>query len=378
MRGDVSPTIVILGGTGVFGGRLAKRLARFRDVRLVITGRDRDRARKFAAALRRSTGCPSIEGDCLALGSSLGERLTRIAPDVVVHAAGPFQGQDYSVPEAVLMAGAHYVDLADGRDFVLGFAAHLDDIARSRGLIAVAGASSVPALSSAVVLELARDLGEVTSIEIGISPGNRAPRGDAVIRAILSYCGKPIPGWANGRRSERIGWQGLRREIIGELGPRWFCDCDVPDIQLFAQAYPKARDIRFGAGLELGFLHLGLWGLSAMVRARMLPPLDRFSGLLRSVADLLEPFGSDAGGMFVRVTGKSKEGLPVSHGWQLVAKQGDGPYVPTLPASIMVRKILTGGAGAPGARTSFGTIMLKEFMDEAADLHIEMGTSDVR
>lgn len=377
MRGGVSPAVVILGGTGVFGSRLAERLARFRDLRLIVAGRNKDKAKKYAAALRGSMGHPSIEGESFILGPSLGEQLTRIAPDLVVHAAGPFQGQDYSVAEAALTAGAHYVDLADGREFVLGFAARLDSIARNSGLIAVTGASSVPALSSAVVFELAKDIREVTSIEIGISPGNRAPRGDAVIRAILSYCGKPIAGWADGAPKERFGWQGLRREIIGDLGPRWFCDCDVPDIQLFAQAYPKARDIRFGAGLELGVLHLGLWGLAALVRSKMLPPLDRFSGLLRPVANLFEPFGSNAGGMFVRVVGISREGLQMSRCWQLLAKQGDGPYVPTLPAAIIVRKILTGGAGVPGARTSFEAMMLKEFVDEAAGLHIKTGITDV-
>jgi saccharopine dehydrogenase-like NADP-dependent oxidoreductase len=71
-------------------------------------------------------------------------------------AAGPFQGQDYEVAQAAARAGAHYIDLADGRRFVCDFAAALDAEFRSTGRTALSAASTVPALSSALVERLTR------------------------------------------------------------------------------------------------------------------------------------------------------------------------------------------------------------------------------
>ena len=39
-------------------------------------------------------------------------------PTVVISTVGPFQGQGYGAAEACIRQGIHYVDLADGRDFV--------------------------------------------------------------------------------------------------------------------------------------------------------------------------------------------------------------------------------------------------------------------
>jgi saccharopine dehydrogenase-like NADP-dependent oxidoreductase len=91
------------------------------------------------------------------------------------HCVGPFQGQDYGVANAALAAGAHYLDLADGRQFIVEFAARINDRAARAGRAAISGASTLPALSSAVVEELRVGLSSVESIEVIIAPGQRAP-----------------------------------------------------------------------------------------------------------------------------------------------------------------------------------------------------------
>ncbi|HZF99242.1 MAG TPA: hypothetical protein VEY92_13600 [Pseudoxanthomonas sp.] len=55
-----------------------------------------------------------------AQADDLAARLVALAPGIVIHSAGPFQGCDYRVAEACLAAGVHCIDLADGRDFVAG------------------------------------------------------------------------------------------------------------------------------------------------------------------------------------------------------------------------------------------------------------------
>ena len=96
----------------------------------------------------------SAEPVALDCSDDLAAELRWLDAGVVVHAAGPFQGQDYAVARACIEARAHYVDLADARGYVCGIGA-LDEAARRSDVLVVSGASSVPALSSAVVDMLA-------------------------------------------------------------------------------------------------------------------------------------------------------------------------------------------------------------------------------
>lgn len=137
--------ILVVGGYGNFGARISRRIAAWRDVELIVAGRDGARAAAFAA---ETTG-PAIRR-CIALdldAADLAHALAAQAPNLVIHTAGPFQHQDYRVAQAALACGAHYVDLADGREFVAGFAAAIDAAALTADRLAVTGASSVPGLS---------------------------------------------------------------------------------------------------------------------------------------------------------------------------------------------------------------------------------------
>ncbi len=364
--------VLVIGATGVFGSRLCERLARIEGLNLVVTSRDNDRARRLAERLHGRVPALQVTGAALRIDDTLAQPLERALdkwrPNLVIHAAGPFQGQSYHVAEACLASGAHYIDLADSTDFVVGFE-RLDAVARSAGRLAVTGASSVPGLSSVVVDSLAAELRSVDTIETGIAPGNRAPRGRAVVEAVLGYAGQAIPAWRENARTEAVGWLGLRRKTVPGLGSRWFSDCDVPDLVLFPKRY-RVRDLRFGASLELSFLHLGLWGLSGLRRARLLPNLRRFAALLHPLAGWFEGFGTDCGGMYVEVTGEGKDGLPSLKTWSLVAKQGHGPYVPTLPAVILARKLAEGSLTRTGAMPCLGLFTLQEFEAEVGELDI--------
>ncbi len=114
--------ILILGGYGVFGGRLAELLADLPELDLLICGRDAGRAERFCAAYR---GAPRVHPHALDRRDIAGA-LERLRPDLVVDASGPFQdyGADrYRVVEACIAAKTDYLDFADGADFVFGIEA---------------------------------------------------------------------------------------------------------------------------------------------------------------------------------------------------------------------------------------------------------------
>ncbi|MGH6632579.1 MAG: hypothetical protein ACREB0_04385, partial [Sphingopyxis sp.] len=76
--------ILILGGYGVFGGRLAELLADVPDLDLFICGRDLGRAKGFCAAYR---GIARVHPHALDRRDTAGA-LDRLRPDLVVDASG--------------------------------------------------------------------------------------------------------------------------------------------------------------------------------------------------------------------------------------------------------------------------------------------------
>ena len=143
-------------------------LARQPNLQIVICGRSGAAAQTLVQRLRPGARA-QLEAQVADIDEpSFSQTLQALRPDVVVHTAGPFQGQNYRVAEACIGAQSHYIDLADGREFVEGIGI-LNAVAERAGVLVTSGASSVPALSSAVVDALAAGLRQVTSIGISIS-----------------------------------------------------------------------------------------------------------------------------------------------------------------------------------------------------------------
>lgn len=345
-------TVLLLGAYGLFGSRIAQRLAREHGWRLLLAGRDAARAQHCREQLLGDPGCRA-ELQAVAIdaqSAAFAEALQQWGPDLVINCAGPFQGQDYTVARHSLAAGAHYVDLADGRDYVLGFAAALDTLALGQDRLAVSGASSVPGLSAAVIDAYRPAFARLDGVDIGISPGNRTERGLATVAAILSYVGRPLP-WQHGGRVHRVhGWQALRRQHYAHpVGARWLGACDVPDLGLFASRY-GLRDLSFRAGLELKRLHFGLWLLSWLVRAGLLRGLPARAAVLKRASEWFVQAGSDTGAMHVALHGVGVHGNTQSAYWEIVAGDGDGAQIPATAAVVIAQKLARGALRTRGAR----------------------------
>lgn len=360
--------ILVIGGYGFFGQRLVRRLARVEALEVVVAGRSLQQAQALVASLA-STSPAKLSAQALdAMSAELPATLQRLRPDVVVHTSGPFQGQGYAVARACIAAGAHYIDLADGHDFVCGIGA-LDEAARAAGVLVASGASSVPALSSAAVDHMTHGWQRVDLIDIGISPGNRTERGLSTVQATLAYCGRPLAGV----QPPVHGWSGTWRfDYPAPVGRRLLSPCEVPDPSLLPARYPGHPRLRFGAGLELRWLHRGMNLMAAMARVGLVRDWQRHAGWLKAAADGCRHLGSDAGAMHVAVRGVDASGAARERCWVLLAEQGDGPYVPTLAASALIRGLMADELPARGARPCVGLLALADFEREAAGLAIRM------
>lgn len=360
--------VLLIGATGIFGSRIAHRLAHDARFSLVLAGRKRE----GLEALRSEIGDHGIEFAQLDVAAeNLKTVLTQLRPDLVIHTAGPFQGQEYSVAEACIDCGSDYIDLADGREFVTGIR-RLDARARRAGRLVVSGASSVPALSAAAVDALLPRFQILDSIEHAVSPGNRTPRGDATVASVLGYCGRPIRIWRNREWHVAYGWMDGKRQKF-PFGVRRVGVCEVPDLELFPERYSDVRTVVFRAGLELPLLQAGTWFASALVRVGLIKDLASHARTLRRFSERFISFGSDVGGMVVEVRGKGRDGSPLHLRWWLVAGAGHGVEVPVTPAVVLARELAEGRLTAKGAQPCMGLLVLEQIEAGFSDYAVRTG-----
>ncbi len=357
----MSGPILILGGAGNFGKRIAIALHQ-RGLPIIIAGRD---AAKAAALAARLPGARSVAFD---VNTGLAAQLAALQPSVVVNTCGPFQQSDYRVAQACVAQGCHYVDLADGRAFVTGIAA-LDAAAKARDVSIISGASTVPGLSSAVLAAYRHEFETIASLRYGISPGQRAERGLATTQGIMSYVGKPLRPFA-GCSTPAFGWQDIYRQTYPELGTRWMANCDIPDLDLLP-AHFGLQHIRFSAGLELAPLHLGLWALSWLVRLGAPLDLPRYAAPLLAASNWFNRCGTAAGGMHMIMTGTGSDGQPHCRRWFIIARAGDGPHIPTIPAILLAERLATGHFTRRGALPCVGLVTLTDYLTALAPYAVQ-------
>jgi hypothetical protein len=353
--------ILILGGYGVFGGRLAELLTDLPELTILIAGRSQEKAEAFCKTLNGQATFVPIAIDRSFIASALALE----KPDILVDASGPFQayGEDpYSVIKACLEAQVHYLDLADAADFVVGVS-QFDALAKAAGVTVLSGVSSFPVLTSAVVKELSRDIVPL-SIRGGIAPSPYAGVGMNVMRAVVGYAGGPVKLTRDGKQTVAKGLAESMRYSIAPpgmlpLNSIHFSLVDVPDLQLLPLANPSVQDIWMGAGALPESLHRILNLLAKMRSWFRLPSLEPLAPLCYSVLNLLK-FGEHRGGMFVELKGELRGEL-VTRSWHLLAEGDDGPYIPSMAIETIVRKWLTGSRPEAGARPATDTLDLADY-----------------
>ncbi len=368
--------VLILGGYGTFGGRLAQLLADEARLTLIIAGRSLAKAQAFCSGLRSAaTSMPAaFDRDV-----DVERQLRELAPDVVVDASGPFQsyGADpYRVVRAALALGIHYLDLADGSDFVRGIA-RFDATARARGIFVLAGVSSFPVLAAAVVRALSQDMTRIDAVTGGIAPSPYANVGVNVIRAIASYGGKPVSLMRDGRKATAYALIDSRRYTIGPPGRLplhsiRFSLVDVPDLQVLPELWPGLCSVWMGAGPVPDILHRALSALAWLVRLKLLPSLSPFAGLMYRTINVLS-WGEHRGGMFVTVAGEGRGGERIERSWHLLAEGEDGPFIPSMAAEAIIRRCLADRPPAAGARAAATDLELADYEPLFAHRRISTG-----
>ncbi|NIZ59667.1 saccharopine dehydrogenase [Sedimentitalea sp. CY04] len=353
--------ILILGGYGVFGGRLAELLSNITKLELLISGRNQPRATAFCQTLLGEAKVTPVQLD----RKDIGQKLAELAPDLVIDASGPFQqygAARYEVIEACIRHGVNYLDFADAADFVFGVS-QFDQAAREVGIFVLSGVSSFPVMTSAVLREMCKDM-TIETVKGGIAPSPYAGIGLNVMRAVLDYAGTPVKLTRQGQHTTAPGLAESQRYTIAVPGKMplkntHFSLVDVPELQVLPPEFPELTDIWIGAGPRPEALHRMLNMLAKLRHRLNLPSFAPLAPFFHRVLNVLK-FGEHRGGMFVHATGH-RNGQPVERSWHLLAEGDDGPYIPSMAIEAIIRKILDGNPPELGARAAIRELNLSDY-----------------
>jgi Domain of unknown function (DUF4166)/Saccharopine dehydrogenase NADP binding domain len=357
--------VLIIGGYGVFGGRIVELLEGEPRLSLFVGGRSIARANDFVRS-RGRTGA-QLTPVAFDRNGDVAAQLSVIRPDIVVDASGPFQayGEDcYRIVQACLAHGANYLDLADGSDFVAGIDAY-DEQAKAARVYVLSGVSSFPVLTAAAVRRLSAGMTAIRSIRGGIAPSPYAGVGENVIRAIAGYAGQPIRRKRDGAFCPGYPLTEQLRYTIAAPGHiplhnRLFSLVDVPDLQALAALWPEANEIWMGAASVPESLHRFLIALAWLVRLRLLPTLSPIAALMHFATNHIR-WGEHRGGMFVEVCGVDASGVRLKYVWHMLAEGDDGPLIPAMAVEAIVRNALQGRPPPPGARAAVRDLELDDY-----------------
>lgn len=352
--------ILILGAYGNFGRHITAKLAFEENIQLIFAGRSLEKCQALAAEYQQVPLPPEIEVFDIFL--NFHEHLKLIKPDVVIHTCGPFQAQDYTICEACITHGCHYIDLADGREYVEGIL-KLNQRAQEKKVCIISGASSVPCLTSAVVDHFIPQFNKLYSIDSGIATAQRLNVGLATMRGTLSYSGKPINVLKNSVIETVYGWQGIKKHTYPIIGRRYLSYCDIPDLALFHKRYPDLKSHVFYVSLEVTIVHWTMWALSWLARFKLLRNLPSKAPLMRKMAHWFDKLGSNNSGFHVQMCGMDHEEQQKKITFYLIALDKYGPYIPSMPAILCAKKLARDEINHYGAYPCIGLISLEEYLN---------------
>ncbi|HSS77875.1 MAG TPA: saccharopine dehydrogenase NADP-binding domain-containing protein [Thermoanaerobaculia bacterium] len=335
--------IAVFGGYGTFGAHASRALAAA-GLPLRIAGRDGERARAFAAGLgERHEGIAADAGD----PASCARALTGVR--VAVSCAGPFSILGTALPESCLAAGAHYVDIADDREWNTRLRSW-DSRFHERGLTAAVGCSSLPGISGALAVLAARRLPSVERARVTLFIGNRNPKGKAAVRSAAAQLGKLFPapqGMLRGLAGPEIV------DLPSPFGARVVRDLESPELDLFPSLF-GAREVRVKVGFELRLANHFIGAL-----ARLGP---RFGSALfkgfTPVARGLSRIGHSGG--FVKVELWSANGQAAS---MALGGARDGQRMAALPAAFVAQGLYEGSVASKGVVTAWEALGAESLID---------------
>ena len=335
------PRVVVYGGNGFFGRIIVDDLLRHTTARIEIASRS-----------ARTVEYPGFEYRVLSVESDLcneaSVRRTIHGADLVIVAAGPFQGMPLTALRACIAECVPYIDVGDDRDFVRRAYA-LAETGTPKGMVALIGCSVVPGLTSLLTRFAQDTVPRIIQTKICISPGTRHPRGPGSFACLFSTVGQEYTAPADGNEEPVTGWtQPERVSFPAPMGDRTgYRVVDIAD-HFIQPRHFGTQTVEFRIGSELSSLNL-LFSVVRHLRQTLGIGVSGLVPISRALVHVAALFGSTTGGVMVEVAGYAGEEHR-SETWCVFAVDGGEripSILPAIAADMILRKEISGTGIVP-------------------------------
>ncbi len=351
--------VLVLGADIAAGKCMALTLAADPLVECVIGVGKSDKNREFAEQI----GARVVKIDS---ENAMSVRKALDGVFAVVRTGGSFQldNHRYRVAEQCVKCAVHYVDMASARDHVTGIKA-LNAKAEASSSLIVAGATAVPAISSALVDSLTQEFDRMGEIHVAVCSADADTSWLAMGRALLPSVGRVIRVWQMGRWRDTHAWSEPEKvEFPAPAGLQRVYLCDFPDLDLFPILY-EALTVSARGGLQKPLLNNTLAALGRLKRGKS-PKASRTKRTNRGrVSSGFQKLVDTITGVHVYVLGQQK-GAVVRRSASLIARSNSGTAMSCSPAIALIKKWTHEGVSSAGALPCVGLLTLDAIRSELA------------
>lgn len=337
---------LILGAYGHYGKLICQKLKAVEGITVIGAGKRPDRLSSLANELDIET----LELDWRDVG--LTEALIANNVHVLIHAAGPFSGQDYVVAQACIDAHCYYFDLADDREFVDGIKI-LNEQAKRSNLV-IASGMGMMALTDAVIRYMQTKVTIINHMDIGYSGAGRMP-GIASIRSSLNACGQPVPLLDNGQAVDVTGLGGRSVHRFGrDFAVREMLNLDVPELDVFASKYClKSITVKGGFG-QRGQRLMSL--LSKMTARGWVKQPVRWAQKFMKLGKFMERFNENKGGLYIELEGRDEKDMMVERLFEVHAVGQAVDDMKIISIVAILKRLNENYVPQPGAYPAIGLV----------------------
>jgi saccharopine dehydrogenase-like NADP-dependent oxidoreductase len=222
--------VLILGGSGRIGSKVAADLLAHTSAQVTIAGRNPTTGTALAEQL-------GAKFTTLDLAKSDRIRAAIAQSNLVIHCAGPFHFRDTSVLKTCIEAGVNYVDVSDHPSFTRKALLHHAE-AETAGVTAIVNTGIFPGISNSMVRRDVEQLDEAEKIHLSYVVAGSGGAGVTVMRTTFLGLQRPFEAWIDG------AWKTIKpysdREVIefpkyGKVGVYWF---DMPEAFTLPETFP--------------------------------------------------------------------------------------------------------------------------------------------
>ena len=282
--------VLILGGSGRIGSKVAADLIAHTTVDITIVGRNVTTGAEVSRQLGERVKFRAID---LSAISELEKAISQ--SDLVIHCAGPFHYRDASVLQLCIAQGVNYLDVSDHPSFAKKALAYRSS-AESAGVTAVINTGIFPGISNSMVRRDVEQLDHAERIHLSYVVAGSGGAGVTVMRTTFLGLQRPFEAWIDG------DWKLMKpysdREVVefpnyGKVGVYWF---DMPEAFTLPDTFPVKTVITKFATVPRFYNYL-TWSVARWWHPRLLQTkaviefLAYVSHFMTDVSDRLSGIG---------------------------------------------------------------------------------------